>query len=142
MITEKMRNMVRELSYKDRLAFCAYIKQTMVKALGEYDWEHYVMLVHCAQQVYGRMLTESRDAENVWMRAFVADRLHRDKYSDCEIGTLMGKNHSSIFNYHTKIQAMKSMPEMYRAEYNRYNQFNKLLEDDVFERAIRDTEAV
>lgn len=107
-----------------------YVKQ----ALAAYAYpvmKRYNEVLQAAQHAVGRQLSSSRERDNVLIRVFTAYQLRSEGYSFEAIGKCMGYNHTVIIHYVRKrMDAMLSLPRIYRRELEMFNKMKEILDDE------------
>ena len=90
--------------------------------------ERYLQVLSVAEQATKMKLTDTREAGNALIRSIVAYRLVKEGYHYHEIGSAMGRNHSTIVHYVKKVDGMLSVPLAYKREIGLFKEFERLLD--------------
>ena len=89
--------------------------------------ERFPFVLSCAEIAVGRMLSRERCEDNTLIRAFVSYQLREEGYGYCEIGRMLGRDHSTVIHLYNKMSDILSVPNAYRNEIERYKEFRRLL---------------
>lgn len=91
--------------------------------------ERYGQILSVAEQTTKMKLTDTREAGNALIRSIVAYRLVKEGYHYTEIGTAMGRNHSTISHYVRKVENMLSIPVAYKREISLFKEIERILDE-------------
>ena len=89
--------------------------------------ERYPFVLSCAEIAVGRKLSRERCEDNTLIRSFVSYRLRQEGYGYCEIGRMLGRDHSTVIHLYNKMSDILSVPNAYRKEIEMWNEFIRLL---------------
>lgn len=86
-------------------------------------------IVLCAaEKATGRRLTNTREAGNTVIRAFISNRLHREGYTFSEIGRTIHRDHSTVTHLDKRMKEILSVPGAYRTELEQFREFENILD--------------
>ena len=116
-ITEKRETLVRQirkLPHKDRRyiigAAILDLDRDLVKPNGP---DRYAILKDIAEKATGHTLTESRSRENTELRMLIATEMQSEGFTQEEIGTWMGRDHSTVAHYTAIFEDARKLPVMF-----------------------------
>ena len=94
---EALIQKLRELAPLDKERAIKIIEDSL--SVREHTKERFDCLAHVMETVTGEPLTlHSRDARMVWRRAMIAHRMALDGFTECQIGRVLKRDHSTV-NY-------------------------------------------
>lgn len=138
--------MVKDFTLGMRIAQCFYdlgcrrtaemydeIEYNRQRAEGKY-----VDLVTAAEMAVGAKMDGTRHADSVTIRRFVAYRMRKDGHSLMEIAKTMGVDHSTVSHYVKTMREEFELPTVFRNDIELYDNFNKILYEQVREQEGRD----
>ena len=89
--------------------------------------ERFPFVLACAEIAVGRTLGNERCEDNTLIRSFVSYQLRKEEYGYCEIGRMLGRDHSSVIYLYNKMSDMMSVPNAYREEMEKWKEFQRLV---------------
>lgn len=89
--------------------------------------ERFPFVLSCAEIAVGRKLGNERCEDNTLIRSFVSYQLRNEEYGYCEIGRMLGRDHSSVIYLYNKMSDMLSVPNAYRVEMEKWKEFQRIL---------------
>ena len=90
--------------------------------------ERFPFVLSCAEIAVGRKLGNERCEDNTLIRSFVSYQLRKEEYGYCEIGRMLGRDHSSVIYLYNRMSDMLSVPNAYRVEMEKWKEFLRLLD--------------
>lgn len=94
-----------------------------------YGPDRYVILKSIAEKATGHTLTESRSRDNTEVRMLIASEMRSEGFTLEEIGTWMGKDHSTVMHYCVLLEDAHRYPKMYSELLSKQESFIKELRD-------------
>lgn len=94
-----------------------------------YGPDRYHILLTLAQEALGYTLTETRTRQNTDIRMMVAKQMRNEGYSLEEIGSFMGRDHSTVSFYTRTMDDALSFPIAYGNLIEKYATFKNKLEE-------------
>lgn len=89
--------------------------------------ERFPFVLSCAEIAVGRKVGKERCEDNTLIRSFVSYQLREEGFGYCEIGRMLGRDHSTVIHLYNKMSNILSVPNAYRNEIERYKEFRRLL---------------
>jgi len=89
--------------------------------------ERFPSVLACAETAVGRKLSRERCEDNTLIRSFVSYQLREEGYGYCEIGRMLGRDHSTVIHLYNKMSDILSVPNAYRREIDMFRKFEELL---------------
>lgn len=89
--------------------------------------ERFPFVLSCAEIAVGRKVGKERCEDNTLIRSFVSYQLRKEEYGYCEIGRMLGRDHSTVIYLFNKMNDMLSVPNAYRVEMEKWKEFQRLV---------------
>ena len=89
--------------------------------------ERFPFVLSCAEIAVGRKVGKERCEDNTLIRSFVSYQLRKEEYGYCEIGRMLGRDHSTVVHLYNKMSDILSVPNAYRNEMEKWKEFQRLV---------------
>lgn len=77
------------------------------------------------------VLGDSRRADNVWGRAFIAWEMHLEGYTEKATGEMMGRDHSAVHHLKEKASSALGIPSVYGREIAWWEDFKREVDNEL-----------
>lgn len=94
-----------------------------------YGPDRYAILKTIAEKTTGHLLTDSRSRENTEIRMLIATEMRSEGFTLEEIGTWMGKDHSTVIHYTVLLEDAKKFPKMFAELLSKQESFIQELQE-------------
>lgn len=91
--------------------------------------DRYAILKSIAEQATGHTLTGTRSRENTEIRMLIAAEMRSEGFTLEEIGTWMGKDHSTVMHYCVLLSDAQKLPKMFAALLSKQETFKRELSE-------------
>lgn len=128
MIEQDIRRYILSLTLEERCEMLQMLQESIIRNVrkGRGDEDHFLSLLSTMEGVVGEdILDGSRKDSKVLARSFLAYQLHRDGYTECQIGRLLNLNHSTINYLKRKAKDVIDYPAINRDAFQIWQQFQK-----------------
>lgn len=127
---ETLVRQIRKLPHKDRRyiigAAILDLDRDLVKPNGP---DRYAILKSIAEKATGHTLTASRSRDNTEIRMLVATEMRNEGFTLEEIGTWMGRDHSTVTHYTMLLDDAHKYPAAFADLLAKHELFLKQLQD-------------
>ena len=125
---ETLVRQIRKLPCKDRRyiigAAILDLDRDLVKPNGP---DRYAILKDIAEKATGHTLTKARSRENTEIRMLIATEMRSEGFTLEEIGTWMGRDHSTVTYYTMMLEDAMAVPAAFSELLSKHDSFLKLL---------------